>query len=223
MKKDTNCRKWMCVCCMMLLFYFWGVLPTNVSAESDFTETPARIEAAAASVLRLEVYNEEEERIATGSGFIAFDDRTLVTSRHLMINMSYVLAYAEDGACYRFADMITAGEESDLALCSSEESTGLPVLVTAEERSLRGSKVLVMASPLGFTNLVTTGVVSGYWQGEDTERILFTASVSEGSSGGAVFAEDGSVLGIVSGTYRSGQNLNLAVPIEYARELYESR
>ena len=52
-----------------------------------------------------------------------------------------------------------------------------------------------------------------------TDWILFTAPVSEGSSGGPLLNGNGEVIGVVTGTYEKGQNLNLAAPIAAASAL----
>ncbi len=199
-----------------------GVPTSVVSSGAGLTDSPERIEEVAASVLRLEIYDDENEEIATGSGFIAFDQRTLVTSRHLMVNMDHIIAYAENGKTYEFKEMYSSKEEDDIALCRAEKDTDLPILPVRTDPPSRGTKIITIASPLGFTNLVTDGVISGIWQTEETERILFTASVSQGSSGGAVLDDDGRVIGVVSGTYSKGQNLNFAVSIEKAQKIYTS-
>lgn len=55
-------------------------------------------------------------------------------------------------------------------------------------------------------------------------RVLqFTAPISSGSSGGALFDDCGNVIGITYASYVNGQNLNLAIPIELAVELYHGK
>ena len=52
--------------------------------------------------------------------------------------------------------------------------------------------------------------------------IQFTAPISPGSSGGALFDDSGNVIGITTSSLTSGQNINLAVHISEAVALYDS-
>ena len=52
--------------------------------------------------------------------------------------------------------------------------------------------------------------------------IQFTAPISPGSSGGALFDDSGNVIGITTSTLTEGQNINLAVHISEAAALYRS-
>ena len=47
-------------------------------------EDPERMEQAAGSVLLLYIFDDRSELIATGSGFLMFDSRTLVTNCHVI-------------------------------------------------------------------------------------------------------------------------------------------
>lgn len=61
---------------------------------------------------------------------------------------------------------------------------------------------------------------SGYVDENGMDMLQFTAAISSGSSGGALFNDAGEVLGITFASYEAGQNLNLAVPIKYVEQLF---
>ena len=61
------------------LLVFLMVMCSFVQAEGGFRSDPDAIEVAAQSVLMLEVYDANDDLIATGSGFVAFNNRTIVT------------------------------------------------------------------------------------------------------------------------------------------------
>ncbi|MCI0664564.1 MAG: S1C family serine protease, partial [Acidobacteria bacterium] len=60
-------------------------------------------------------------------------------------------------------------------------------------------------------------VVSGVRRLETHRVFQITAPISQGSSGGALFDMTGAAIGIVTYVFKSGQNINFAVPINYAR------
>ena len=186
---------------------------------ASFLDTPSAIEEAAASVVRLEVYNEKDERIGSGSGFCAFDPEILVTAAHVIVNMDYMIAWRDDGTTFRVESVLGADKETDLALCRLPEDAMLPPLAVASDPSLRGEDILAIGSQFGLTNLVSKGTLCGFWDTEELSWILFTAPVSPGCSGGPLFNQEGLVIGVIAGSYEKGQNINLASPVGLAEGL----
>ena len=196
----------------------------RVSGEESrtvFIDDPPAIEAAAASVVKLEVYDKRDERIAFGSGFCAIDPGILVTATHVAVNMKYIIATRDDGSTFRIDEAFYADKERDLAFLALPEDAGLAPLPCAEEPPMRGERAAAIGSQFGCVNLVSMGNICGSLKAEDMDWMLFTCPVSSGNSGGPVFDARGNVTGIVSGTYDKGQNLNLAVPVTDALKIYE--
>ena len=179
-------------------------------------------EELAASVVKLEVFNENGDRIGTGSGFAAYDESILITARHVIVNMDYMTATRDDGTTFRIDRTIETDDKSDIAICALPEDAKLVPLKFAEELPNRGTDTSVISSQFGISNLVTKGNICGYWETNESTWIMFTAPVSGGSSGGPLFNEDGQVVGIVSGTYEKGQNLNIAATSKAAIDLCKS-
>jgi trypsin-like peptidase len=64
---------------------------------------------------------------------------------------------------------------------------------------------------------LSEGIVSGIRAGDGYKYFQISAPISHGSSGGPIFNSKGEVIGIAVATIEEGQNLNFAVPIDYAR------
>ena len=58
---------------------------------------------------------------------------------------------------------------------------------------------------------------------ENMDVLQFTAAISEGSSGGALFDDNGNVIGVTYASYIDGQSLNFAVPAELVKEQYDKK
>lgn len=191
----------------------------DMSASQDFTRDPAAMEAAAASVVKLEVFDKNDERIAVGTGFCAFDEETLVTAAHVVVNMEYMIATRDDGSTFRVDGLVNADETTDTALCRLPEEAALPVLPAAAGLPMRGEPVAVIGTMYGIANLVLLGNVSGIWTAGSADWILFTAPVSPGCSGGPLLNDAGEVVGIIAGSYESAESLKLAAPMSAAELL----
>ena len=110
---------------LMILFLILA-LPAN-AASLPFRDDVAAINEAAGSVLMLLVYqNKEGGYIANGSGFVAFDSRTLITNYHVVEGGDLVLAESDDGKSYFLDQVLAADREKDLAILRFKADTSLP-------------------------------------------------------------------------------------------------
>jgi hypothetical protein len=66
---------------------------------------------------------------------------------------------------------------------------------------------------MGFQNTLSEGIISGLRNG----LIQMSAPISPGSSGGPLFDRHGNVVGISVAFAKGGENLNFAVPINWAK------
>ena len=64
--------------------------------------------------------------------------------------------------------------------------------------------------------------MSGIRAGDGYRYFQITAPISHGSSGGPIFNSMGEVIGIAAMTISEGQNLNFAIPIDYAKGMIAS-
>lgn len=190
-------------------------------AASGFASDPNLIEEAALSVLMLEAYDSSDELIATGSGFVAFDNKTLVTNYHVIEGAETIIANSDDGYQYIVNKVFVANQIKDIAICGFFSPTNLePLDLNADGELKRAESVVAIGSPIGITNTVSLGNISAIYEEDGVKWVQFTAPISSGSSGGALFDDTGRVIGVTSATYIDTQNINLAVHISEVQELY---
>lgn len=192
-------------------------LPTTVAFSND----PDAITIASKSVVKLNCYDKSGDLYATGSGFACFEDNVIVTNYHVIEDNVYrIEASTEDGKKFDITHVLATDKEKDIAILATSTPHGLTLLKAGDDSTLqKGEKVVAIGSPLGLMNSVSTGVFSGYVDENSMNVLQFTASISSGSSGGALFNDHGEVLGITFASYEGGQNLNLAIPIKQVEHL----
>jgi len=199
--------------------------PTPVSASSpvaysraqDTTETLEELAAkATAAVVFIEVKSGGKSR--QGSGFIIDETGLLLTNYHVIRDATSASVRLSSGDVYDHVTILATDERRDMAALRIP-GFALPSLELGNSDSVRiGSPAIAIGSPLGLENTVSTGIVSGRRsEPEGFQLLQLTAPASSGSSGGPVLSRDGLVIGIATSQMRSGQNLNFAVPINYAR------
>ncbi len=199
--------------------------PTPEPTPTPFMDDTAAINEVAASVVKLNCFNKKGELIATGSGFAAFEDGIIITNYHVIANGVYSVTAELEGGMFFGVDWVIAYDEAkDIAILKTNTKTNLPLLPLGDSTAaVKGERILAIGYPLGLGNTVSTGVISSLYE-EDGERIIqFSAPISSGSSGGALFNEDGEVIGITYASFVNSQNLNLAVPIEEVQKLWNGR
>ena len=108
-------------------------------------------------------------------------------------------------------ELIKYHQDYDLAILRMQKRRTPVPISRGEKKLVRGQKVVAIGSPLGLFNSVSDGIISGFRQLEMVSMIQFTAPVSHGSSGGALLDMYGELIGLITGGYDDGQNLNLAV------------
>ena len=188
---------------------------------NPFSSDVDAINSAAQSVLMLEVYDDNDQMIGTGSGFVAFNNYTLVTNEHVIEGASFIIGKSDDGNQYMITKLISADEEKDIAILEFFSPTDLsPLVLNDLGGTQRAESVVAIGSPLGHKNSVSLGNISALFEEDNVSQIQFTAPISPGSSGGALFNDKGMVIGITSGYYTEGQNVNFAINIEEVINLY---
>src|SRR5207245_8225354 len=86
-----------------------------------------------------------------------------------------------------------------------------------------GDRIFSLSTPLGLLqNTLSEGIVSGIRLADGYRYFQVSAPISHGSSGGPILNVSGEVIGITALTIEEGQNLNFAVPIDYAKGMLTS-
>lgn len=180
------------------------------------------IEKAALSVLKLSTFDIFGDPVATGSGFVMFDNRTLITNYHVMADAYTMTAESDEGYQYYITGIKTADKKKDIAIMQFSAPTVMTPLTYSLDGIKRGERVTAIGSPVGLKNSVSMGNISYVFKEADVNWIQTTAPISHGSSGGALFNEEGEVIGVTSATRSDGQNINFAVNIVEALDLYKN-
>ena len=191
-------------------------------------------EQVAKSVLKLYVYLNEndEDYSATGSGFVAFDSNTLITNYHVIEDAALIFASDDEGNTYQLDKVLCADKNADIAILEFSVPTSLKPLELFASKSLdRGTSVVAIGSPKGLINTVSDGIVSYQFEEDGIPMIQITAPISPGSSGGALFNDNGKVIGVTTSVYNTkdeygkdtgAQNLNFAVNIAVPKAMYKA-
>lgn len=159
---------------------------------------------------------------AFGSGFIISPDGKIITNLHVIKELESGGVQLANGERYNSFLVLGFDEQRDLAIIKIA-GFDLPVVEMGNSNKIEpGDPVIVMGNPEGFTGSITTGIISSIrsdLKGYDHKVLQIDAAVNPGSSGGPVVDSTGKAVGVVVSGIRDAQNLNFAIPINYARGL----
>ena len=227
---DTAKEKTKVIILIMALLIASSAIPVQAgdlkTGTYSFRKDYDAIELAAQSVFYVEVYDSNDQCYGSASGFIAFDEHLFVTNEHVIRDASYIKVWDENNKMYFISQLIAVDIDHDIAiLLFPEGKQYAPLELNYSDDLKRGQPVLAIGSPKGYQGTVSIGNISAFPQIEKyvgVTCIQYTAPSSQGSSGGCLFDDNGKVIGITSAISREGQNINIAVPVRYLKNLYDS-
>jgi S1-C subfamily serine protease len=211
--------RWALVCVILV-----ALPPSPAHAQdSDRPAAPSLEELAervTPAVVLIDVRTASDSR--QGSGFLIDPSGIIVTNYHVIRDARSASVKLASGDIYDQVSILAQDQRRDIAVIRIA-GFEMPTLPLGNSDAVRiGTPVVLVGSPLGLENTVSTGIVSGRRQEPEGFQLLqITAPASQGSSGGAVLSADGNVIGVAVSQLRSGQNLNFAVPINYARGILQ--
>lgn len=164
-----------------------------------------------------------QERQGAGSGVIV--DATqgyILTNHHVVEDASEIMVTLVDNRSFE-ATIIGTDSHSDLAVLQidSDNLSEIPIISSNDLKV--GDYVVAIGNPYGFSNTVTSGIVSGLGRqfinnNEVYEDFIQTdASINPGNSGGALVDLNGELVGINSAIIsETGGNVGIgfAIPAE---------
>ena len=199
------------------------VARTDALQRHSITEQTAQ--QIAQNALKATVYLETQKpdgKGSQGSGFF-IQPNYIATNYHVIEGATavYVKLVGKQTA-YRVERIAATDKYYDLAILKLSDITA-PVLSLANSDTVQtGETVYVVGNPKGLEGTFSKGIVSAIRAGGDDKLIQIDASISPGSSGGAVLNSKGEVIGVVTWSHRDpkAQNLNFVVPSNYLKALF---
>ncbi|WP_162241926.1 trypsin-like peptidase domain-containing protein [Paenibacillus sp. Leaf72] len=187
--------------------------PTDPAKTGDMTIE--QIGELSDRVVYIEVFDQNNQAIASGSGVIVGAKGEIITNYHVIEGAHKAVIYTSDEVKYVSSTVLNADKDRDLALIKIDSSNlNLPTVTIGDSSKLKlGESVVAIGSPLGFTNSLTSGVVSSKSRTVDGQNyIQISTPIDHGSSGGALFNLRGELVGITTALVESSAAINLAIP-----------
>jgi len=168
------------------------------------------------------------KRTSLGSGIIINGSRGLIlTNTHVIEKTAKITVTLKDEREFE-AEIVGADPDTDLAVLRIDTQNPLPAVEMGNSDDLLiGETVIAIGNPFGFSNTVTTGVVSAVNRSIRTDDRVYhdfiqtDASINPGNSGGPLLNINGDLIGINTAIYAKAQGIGFAIPINTAKRIVE--
>ncbi len=191
-----------------------AILPPAIS----FADADKIFKENSKAIVVIVTFDEKDNPISQGSGFIVRADGAIVTNYHVISNAVDIKVKAGDKVL-DVEGLIYTDKENDLVILKAKGEKLQTVKLGDFEKANIGEKVYVISSPKGLENTISDGILSGIREITPDKKILqITAPISPGSSGGPVFNQSGEVIGIATFLIEGAQNLNFAIPVDLIKD-----
>jgi Do/DeqQ family serine protease len=166
------------------------------------------------------------KRSSLGSGVIIDGKRGFIlTNQHVILKSKTITVGLKDGREFK-AQIVGADTDSDLAVLRISSPKALTDITMGDSSNLMiGETVIAIGNPFGFSNTVTTGVISATNRSVRTEDMIYhdfiqtDASINPGNSGGPLLNINGELIGINTAIYAKAQGIGFAIPINTAKRI----
>jgi len=156
-----------------------------------------------------------------GSGFIVKSDGVILTNAHVVRNATHLTVKLADNREYR-AKVVGLDKSTDVAVLKIDARDLPTVRLGSSDQLQVGDYVLALGAPYGLAETASAGIVSAMGRELENQNVPFIqtdVAVNPGNSGGPLFDEHGTVVGINSQIYSTTggfQGVSFAIPIDVA-------
>lgn len=188
-------------------------------ANAKTTQEIAR--KASGSTLLLVMEDANGQTLSLGSGFFVRDGE-IASNLHVVKNAAR--GYAKlvgHQSKYEIEGIIAADSERDLVVLKISAAASSILPLGNSDIVQTGESVYAVGNPQGLEGTFSQGIVSSIRKAGTDKILQITAPISPGSSGGPVLNSAGEVIGVSVATFKDGQNLNFAIPVNYLKALFK--
>lgn len=184
------------------------------------------------SVVTLKVTRETEsgKKEVVGTGVVVDERGYVVTNYHVIADAVRIVAYLSDKTAVEAMVHATISKQ-DLAILRIEGKASLKAMAISSSADLMvGETVIAVGSPYGYTNTVSTGIVSALGReipgpkGESLKGLIqHSSSINPGNSGGPLLNINGELIGINVAMREGAQNIAFAINAETLKQALATR
>jgi S1-C subfamily serine protease len=199
---------------LVMFSYIFGYIKSR-----DLTR---RISTSDESVVMLFTYSNDNQVVSYGSGFFVNPDGVILTNVHVLNGAYQAFVLIKGKNVLPVKVVIALDKMHDIAVLQVGAKNTPYLKLGDSDNASMGDDIYTIGSPVGLAGTVSKGIISQIRVSGLSKLLQTDAAISPGSSGGPMLNRDLEVIGINVAFMKEGQNLNFAIPINYARRVLDS-
>lgn len=170
-----------------------------------------------ASILKAVIYDEDSAYVGSGTAVVVSSEGIAYSVFHLLSHSSYIKLFSNEKEI-EDVKILGIDPSKDILILKIPPINFKPTAICNSDSIKIGDVVYTLGNPRGYEKTFAEGLVSNVTTLDELKHIQFSASISPGSSGGALLNSKGELIGITAASDIKGQNLNFAIPVnEYLK------
>lgn len=174
------------------------------------------IQEVKASVVMINIYDENNKLLGQGSGFSFKESNKIITNFHVLEGAKRIEVLTDDGRTINVDEILVFNKKNDLALIEGDFNLK-PLSQAFFLNLIEEEYIATISSPGGAFNTITEGKISEVYN----NAMEMIVTIKPGSSGGAVINKKGRVVGVIVANIDIEKNVSLAISINVVNKLYE--
>lgn len=214
-------RKWLLV--IAALYLFLSVISTSEAESPQVYDAEGIYGLAQKATFYVRVFRDDGTLKDVGTGFLVSREGEALTAYHVVKDAARISCVLDDGTVVDSCKVLTGDETADTAWLQLPplrgSKAGYEHLTLRTSKTNHGENVFAIGYPMKETKIITEGIVNSPKADiNGRERILVSSQIVNGMSGGPVMDKYGAVIGIVSGSLRTMNNIHLVVGADIVRK-----
>jgi S1-C subfamily serine protease len=177
-------------------------------------------------VAHLSVRDARGEEQSSGSGFLISADGRIATNFHVVDGAENIVAVFPGKREVDVTGVWAFDRDIDLAVLQLQPAK-YEALELAQQGAQEGEEIVLIGSPLGLGNAISSGIVSAvrehgieskdFGDGVASWSLQITAAAAPGSSGGPILRANGEVIGVLVGALGGMEGVHFGIAVEKLR------
>ncbi|NOU97200.1 trypsin-like serine protease [Paenibacillus sp. LMG 31456] len=213
------------LCAIAMISLLSGILffvnvSLNAKADAPVVHNAEEIyEISNDAVFYIRALKSDGTLIATGTGVLLSPSGTAASAYHVIKEAERIEATFNDGRAVDSIEVLNYDELTDIVILKFPDPQTLMVngggyhFIPIKEAAVKhGEKIFAIGYPLKNTPIITEGIINTpKAEINGRNRILTSAQIVSGMSGGPVIDPSGQLVGVISGSMRTMNNIHLVI------------
>ncbi|MBS9777423.1 MAG: trypsin-like peptidase domain-containing protein [Gammaproteobacteria bacterium] len=168
--------------------------------------------------------NATGEKASLGSGFVIGKSNIIATNYHVISQIAnspdeYHGTYRKTDNSFGTFELLSFDVINDLAILKADQDIDIPMKIAS--LPAKGNKLYSLGNPNDLGFVIINGINNGLIDKANPPRVLFSASINSGMSGGPAVNSNGEIVAVNVAIDRRSGDTSFLVPGKYLQQLLD--